>query len=133
MKKLIFILFVIGLFSCNNKDYDSLNGKWGFNDIEGSYGEFWIDDNYVLLFDEVGYYPQIHKYQFSNNTITPLNYVVENYKFYVKYLDGSKMVLNDSYKDYELHRISSEVNIDTSKVFEDEVFKEFGLRLKKQN
>lgn len=133
MKKLLLILIVSSLFSCEHKDYDSLYGKWGFNDKEGSYGEIWIDENRILFIHEGDYYSNIHKYSLANDSISVLNYTDTNYAFYIKSLNKNKLTLNDSYLDYDCFRISPKVNIDTSKVFKDRVYKEFGKRLSNQS
>ena len=134
MKNLLIILTIILVTAagCGDKDYKHLNGKWAYNSKDGTYGEIWIDENLILFIDEEGYYPHIHEYIFSNDSISPLNYTITNYTSYIKSLNENKLILNDSYKDYPCFRISNQSVIENNGKFKDTVYKEFGLRFKKQ-
>lgn len=127
---LILTAFLI-LVSCETKDYKELNGKWGFNSKDGSYGEIWIDDNYVLTIEEVGYRADIYKYQLINDTIIllPLN-ITPTVDFYIENLDKENLKILDEYRGYECEKIEYDIKIDTTKNFMNTVYDEFGERAK---
>lgn len=131
-KSITAILILSCIFSCTTKDYSELNGKWSFNSKDGSYGEFWIDSNYVLTIDEYSYDARVYNYEFKKDTIIALNFnVASRYGFYIKRLSNDKMLISDIYRDYDCIKITSEIKIDTSEAYKTNVYKEFGKRLSK--
>ena len=131
MKNLL-VIIIIGFifFSCNKKDYSELYGKWSFNSKDGSYGEFWIDSNNLLLIDDFMFI-QIYKYKFINDTIMVLeSNGSKRWEIYIQSLNDEKLLFNDEYRNYDCTRISSEVKIDTSSSYQESVYNEVGNRLK---